>query len=177
MALKITILMAMSLNGIISRKETESVIAWTSPEDKNMLYENIKSSYVLIMGRKSFQPVYKKLTAAPIYVMTNDINLLNKEKTQVIYTNAKPCKLSEFLSKQGLKNALLLGGVKTNIEFLQQGLVSEIKITIEPHLFSVGMTFITNSVLDKNLELMSVKQANAKSSLFLCYKVINEKSL
>ena len=54
MALKITILMAMSLNGIISRKETESVIAWTSPEDKNMLYENIKSSYVLIMGRKSF---------------------------------------------------------------------------------------------------------------------------
>lgn len=172
---KITLLMAASLNGFINRNDKEQVTAWTSPEDKSMLYSEIKSSDALIMGRKSFFRFYSKLMSGPIYVLTNDKQLLNMKANQIIYTNETPEQIIKNCQSQNIKSALLLGGAKTNTAFLQKKLIDEIKITIEPRLFGNGLPFLTDCEIDEKLELISVKKVNQKGTLFLHYKILKEK--
>lgn len=173
--IKITLLMASSVNGFVARNDKEPVTSWTSAEDKKMLYSEIKKYDALIMGRKSFINFYTALTSAPIYVMTNNEALLQKNLKQIIYTNKTPEEIVKDCQNKNIKTALLLGGPTTNTEFLQKNLIDDIKITLEPKLFGQGTPFITNCNLYKELKLLSITQANQNGSLFLHYNVLKNK--
>lgn len=174
---KITLVMVSSIDGIVSLQDGSSVGTWTSKEDKRRLRKEIQSADVIIVGRRSFRENFLKITKAPIYVLTNDKKLLENCDGRVLYTNMSPKKLKALLDKNNYKKALLLGGVATNTKFLLQGLIDDIKLTIEPKLFGTGLPFINYVRTHVKLKLYSVERVNSQGTLFLHYIVKNNREL
>lgn len=136
MPVKITLVMVSSLDGVVSLQDGHSVGTWTSDEDKKRLQKEIKSADAIIVGRRSFRENFLKITNAPIYVLTNNKTLLaDKHNDRVYYTDVTPRNLKKMLNAKKYTNVILLGGVTTNTEFLLRGLVDDLKLTVEPHLF------------------------------------------
>lgn len=174
---KITMMMVESIDGITSRQDGKSVKSWSSKEDGLLLQKEIRNSDVLIMGRRSFKQSFTNLTKAPIYVLTTDFNLLNNSTKQVIFTNKEPTELIHELKQRKFKNILLLGGQVTNTNFLLQGLVDNVKLTIEPKMFGTGLPLMSYSKTNIKLKLTNIEQLNSQGTIRLCYKITNNKEL
>lgn len=170
--------MVSSLDGVVSLQDGHSVGTWTSDEDKKRLQKEIKSADAIIVGRRSFRENFLKITNASIYVLTNNKTLLaDKHNDRVYYTDVTPRNLKKMLNAKKYTNVILLGGVTTNTEFLLRGLVDDLKLTVEPHLFGTGLPFIDYIKTFISLKLVSVKRANPKGTLFLHYSIKNNKQL
>lgn len=70
------------------------------------------------------------------------------------------------------RNMLLVGGAEVNSLFLKSGLVNEFHLTLEPKIFGMGKSLISEEDLDIPLKLISIKKLNKQGTLLLKYKVL-----
>lgn len=165
----ITMIMVMSLDGIILREEGEDVTKWTSKEDQ-IHFRNILNNFdAIITGRKSY---FGKVINKPYFILTNSL-AKDDEKNNLFYTGGDPVKIIKAITEKGYNNIALLGGTETNMQFLKAGLVDQLIITIEPFLFGAFKHITLEEKLNIKLKLVNYHQMNDQGTLVLQYLVYN----
>ncbi|MBI2667264.1 dihydrofolate reductase family protein [Candidatus Woesearchaeota archaeon] len=157
--MKVILDMAMTVNGIIARKNFNedflSEYNWevfcdisnkvgciiigrktygvlTTSEDWNL--EDIKNVKKIVVSKKSFKDVDK------FFFVKSPKEAINKAESL------------------GFKEVLLAGGGNINSEFMKLGLVNEIFFNINPVILSDGIKVFKESDFQSNLKLINVKE-------------------
>lgn len=168
--MKLTIYMAIAIDGLITRGENDS--DWVSKTDWEQFYSYIKISDAIIMGRKTMEqfgedfPIEGTLNV----VLSHNANL-HKETKNLIITSKNPKEILKMLENKGLDKLLLIGGSNTNKQFIQEGLVDEIVLSVHPLIIGKGLRLFGDDQLDIKLELVNTKSIN-NELVQIVYKVI-----
>ncbi len=171
--MKVTLIMACSVDGKSTKWNQNTINDWTSKEDFDHFCKVRKEHTALIMGRKTYDVVKPnpEKERVRIVVTKNPKSYKHLEvPEQLEFTNESPLKLCNRLKKQGHKKILLLGGSSLNSSFLKQKLITDILLTIEPKIFGSGKMFLDEEKLNIQLQLISAKKLNKKGSLLLHYE-------
>lgn len=176
--MKVILLAAISANGKIAQHEGQTSLDWTSKEDLRFFVEKTKEVEVLIMGRKTFDTIGKPLKGRRVIVMSREKGGKGERgkgediKNGIIeFTNEQPKDLITRLEKEGSESVVVAGGSSIYSQFLREGLVTDLYLTIEPVLFGDGVPLASG--FDRiNLSLVDVQRLGEGSVLFhfLCQK-------
>ncbi len=165
--LNITMIMVMSIDGVVSRAIGESVSVWSSKEDKGHLESIVKDFDAVVMGSKSFKRI--KFADTKYIVLTNDTNKWGDISSNPNFMGGSAQEIYSYLQNQGFKRIALLGGPVTNALFLQAGMVDEILLTVEPYMFGEGRKMSEGGALKNGFTLAVVEQLNERGTLLLRY--------
>lgn len=167
---KVILVMAMTADGFIT-KHTDGIVNWTSKEDKQHFSQVTKDAGALIYGNATFKTFNKPLPGRLNIVMTRTPEVSKNIEGTLEYTNQEPQQILENLAQRGYETVALGGGSEINKLFLEQNLVHELMITIEPKLFGSGKCILSETQVDKSLELLDIIRIN-ENSVVLHYKVL-----
>lgn len=152
--MNVWLIAAVSADGKIAQTPGQSSLDWTSPEDTRFFVEKTKEAGVVIMGAKTFATIGKPLKGRRIIVMTRTrlpplakggLGGVEPWRVEprgigtVESTNLSPRELLDSLAAQGIATVALAGGASVYSQFLAQGLVTDLYLTVEPHLFGNGL--------------------------------------
>jgi len=73
--MKIILIAAMTLNGMIAQTRDQNSLEWTSKEDTAFFIEKTKEAGVVVMGQKTFETIGKPLKGRRLIVLTQDEEL------------------------------------------------------------------------------------------------------
>ena len=174
--MKVTMVMLSSIDGKTTQGNNKNVYVWSSKEDQRHFFSLIKKNNLIVMGRATYEaskPVIKLEKGKLRIILTrNPKKYLNQSiKGQLEFSDESPNKLLKRLSALNYRNILLVGGSTINGLFLKQNLVDELYLTIEPKVFGSGKNITEGQLLDKSLQLISVKKLNKAGTLLLKYKI------
>ncbi|MBI4435706.1 dihydrofolate reductase [Candidatus Uhrbacteria bacterium] len=176
--MNVWLIAAMSADGKIAQAEGQSSLDWTSKEDTRFFIDKTKEAGVVIMGRKTFDTIGKPLKGRRIVVVTRASVPRQPPLAPpwegggsdgtIEYSNLPPRELLSHLASQGVTTVAIAGGSSIYSQFLCEGLVTDLYLTIEPHLFGSGVPLASG--FDRlDLHLQEVRQLNAQAVL-LHYK-------
>lgn len=179
--MKVTMVMLASVDGKITKGDSQNIYTWSSIEDQERFFSLIKKNNLIVMGRATYdasQPVIKiEKDKLRIVLTRRPKKYLNQTiKGQLEFTDESPEKLVKRLSLLGYKKILLVGGATINGLFLKQNLVDELYLTIEPKIFGIGKNMVKEQFLNTSLQLVSIKKINKIGTLLLKYAVIPVKT-
>lgn len=163
--------MAITVNGFIGKEDGNS--DWTSPEDGKSFIASCQKAGTVIMGRKTYDvlaPNNLPLTEGLHVVLTHNQSLKSDNKT-VVFRNQTPKQTCEWLEKNGCQEAVVIGGSQTSSEFIQEGLIDEIYLDVEPLVFGKGMLLFEPAKFELKLRLLETKMLSPQT-IQLHYKVI-----
>ena len=170
--IKTVLVVDSSINGIISRAEGYGEGSWNSPEDGVHYQSTVSEIGVCIMGRTSFDVIGgKNYDGVKHYVMTNNPGLLSNShgNDNVIYTNKPYNDLLDEIAISGSQKVAVLGGSKVYTDMVNQNLIDEMIITIEPVALKAGVPLFSNEVNESNWQLIDFKKLNDRGTLVLNY--------
>lgn len=165
--LNITMIMVMSIDGVVSRAIGESVSVWSSKEDKEHLETIVKDYDAVVMGSKSFTRI--RFSDTKYIVLTNDKNKWGDISSNPNFIGGPAPEIHSYLQNHGFKRIALLGGPITNALFLQAGMVDEILLTVEPYIFGEGRKLSEGVALKNGFTLAAVEQLNDSGTILLRY--------
>ncbi len=161
--------MATSLNGYITKGDDDS--NWV--DDWEIFTAKIKEYGCIVMGRKTYEcaeDLFPYENALNIVITSKDIRSPDENKS--VFLNKSPAEIIKYAENRGFSQMLLIGGSKTNQQFINENLVNEIFITVHPLLIGDGKKlFEPIPNFDKKLELISVEQLKP-SLVTLHYKIL-----
>lgn len=167
--MKLTVYMAISIDGLITRDETNS--DWVSKTDWDQFYSYIKNSDAVIMGRKTMEQFGEDFPIeGPLNVVLSSNKKLHTETDSLLITEATPEKIVNKLKEKNLNNLLLIGGSETNKQFIKANLIDEIVLSVHPLIIGKGLRLFGDEPLDIDLELVSTKAIN-NELVQIIYKV------
>lgn len=170
--MKVVLIMAETVDGVISRSSNEFV-NWTGSADKKIFMQLTKEAGVLIMGSKTYDTIGRPLPGRKNIILTR-----NKERISappdLLFCNDSPEKIIADLEEEGYTTVALAGGAQINSLFAAHNLIDEIIITIAPRIFGTGLRLFTES-LDLRLQLLSTKILE-ENFLMVHYRVLKEES-
>ena len=149
--------MVMTADGFIAKDSAQASIDWTSSADKQIFVERTKSAGAIIMGLATYKTINRPLPGRLNIVLTLDPETEQNIDGQLEYTNKKPQEILTDLEARGYSEVILGGGTTINSLFLEQNLIDELQITIEPIIFGGGLTLFRNIDVNKKLELLETK--------------------
>ena len=169
--MKISLIMVMTVDGVIAKSADHNAFTWTSAEDKKHFVEISKKIGTVMMGGSTFKASgrtsYKERLGI---VLTSDPSKYNIGEN-VITKKGEPEKIYQELVDMGLEHVALIGGARTNADFIKAGLVDDIYLSIEPKMFGKGLHIVDDFDLDFALTLISHKLLNKKGTLLLHYSI------
>lgn len=174
--MKIILLVVSSINGKITRGNEPDIYKWTSSEDQDIYFGKITRAKLIVMGRKTYEQakhLMKHNASRTRVVMTrNPRKYAGVAVPHVLeFTSDTPAKIVERFEKRGVREALVVGGQEINHAFLEAGLVSELYVTLEPHIFGTGKSMFQEKSLDVSVKLKKTEILNKKGTVLLMYKV------
>lgn len=164
-----------SLDGKIT-DEYGDFSKYSSPEDKAFLQQKIHESDVLIMGRVTYEKHSKHgRSQKPVIVFTRSIEGLkiHEEKhSEVHFFHDKKEDLINLCDLLQYKVVTILGGAEIYHWFLEQNLVTDVYLTVEPILFEKGKNLLKGEYLSvqKNWKLVSSQLLNQAGTTLLHYQ-------
>lgn len=169
--MKVTLYMATSVNGNITRGKSDS--DWVDKSDWEMFHKTITDAGVMIMGSetyKQFADDFPQKGALNV-VVTSKKELLNKKVDGALFINDSPKEILKKLTKDGYKQATLIGGQTLNTSFIKENLVDEIYVDIHPYLIGDGLRLFSE-IKDyfKKLKLLDVTKLK-NDLVLLHYKI------
>lgn len=169
--MKITLVMAQTIDGKIAKTRKENSLDWTSLEDKKHFGRVSKEIGTVIMGSVTFEAMGQRgLKDRHLVIMTSNPGKY-QSKDNVEFFSGTPNELIKDLESRGQKEALLAGGASLNNSFMKAGLVDELLITIEPLVWGNGISIFEGEQIDSRLEFTKFEKLN-EHSLLLHYSVI-----
>jgi len=97
-------------------------------------------------------------------------NKIQNESNEVVPAKSPKDALG-LINKNGFDIALIAGGGKLNASFLNQNLIDEVYLDVEPHIFNDGIKLFED--LNNNIELKLIDtQGIGASTIQLHYQVI-----
>lgn len=171
--MKITMIMVMTADGVIAKNKSHNSFTWTSKEDKEHFKTLSKKIGTLLVGGNTFKASgLKSYKDRKVIVLTTDPSKY-EFGDDIITLKGNPKSIVKELKKKQIKHIALIGGMKTNSQFLKEGLVNDIYLTIEPKMFGKGMHLAGEFDLNINLKLDSIEKLNPDGTLLLHYLVLN----
>ncbi len=169
--MKTTLFMAMSINGVIARKNGSEDflpdLGWKT------FSELVKKSGCLITSRKTYEDVMKRkdgnfdeLNAVKIIVSKKELKL----KNNYLISNS-PEKAIKEAERLGCKEVILSAGPSLIKSFIEKNLIDEAVINVCPVLVGKGTPLIEDSIKDKKLKLLSIKKLD-EGVIQISYKLI-----
>jgi dihydrofolate reductase len=168
-------IVAQSLDGHITKHSSEGV-NFASKEDQIYFREALKGFDCSVMGAKTFEVSREMI-----------LNSLHVDRLRVVWTRT-PEKFEQYqqedrlefyagnlkellsgLETRGKTRCAILGGTSVYTECLEQNLVAELWLTLEPVVFGSGKKFVDGQ-LDARFELLGVENLS-RDTLLLKYKV------
>ncbi len=166
---------ASSIDGRIS-KSAKSKIDWTSKEDWNFLQKSLRSFDMVIVGHNTYKVAETHLKKRNCVVLTSKVNKM-KTVGSVVFFNPKRNQqenLKKFLQNKNYKKVAILGGPKVYNFCLENKMLDELFVTIEPYVFTDGIPMFSSNLFKKyKFSLQSVKKLNKKGTILLQYKYAN----
>jgi len=165
-----TLVAAISLDGRIAFN-SRHLTNWTSKEDKDFLHKFLDRSDVVVVGNNTFKIAKTPLSKRNCVVFTRTVRGISEKRSGLVYLNPGRTDLDKFLRAQGYRKVAVLGGEESYTYFLENNLLNEIYLTVEPVVFGGGLgVFSGRKILRKDFELLSVKRLNRRGSLLLRYR-------
>jgi len=139
---------------------------WTSPEDKDFLHKMLDESDVIVVGNNTYKTAIEPLAKRNCIVLSSSVATTERKNDKLLLWNPATVGHSNVL--QNVRTIAVLGGTQTYTYFLENDLLDELYITIEPIIFGRGLNLFesTKDVLAK-FRLESTERLNEKGSLLL----------
>lgn len=166
--MKVILIMAQTLDGIIGRSSDE-FIDWTGSADKKMFMQVTKTAGVVIMGSKTYDTIGRPLPGRKNIVLTRN-KARESNPPNLIFTSKKPREILADLEEEGFSQAAVIGGSQINTLFARENAIDEYIVTIAPKLFGKGLNMF-NEPLELELELTASSLLEGKY-LLLKYKAL-----
>lgn len=172
--MKLTLVMVQTVNGKITKGVSSTLSKWTSKEDHEHYMNIVKNAKLIIMGSKTYDSI-KKFTppreGTLRMVITSDPNRYQQEAIagQVEFTSSSATEIVAQAQARGFTEGFVMGGGHINKLFLEHHLLTDMLLTIEPHLFGSGKPLAQEGDYANELKLIEVKQLNEKGTLLLHY--------
>lgn len=135
--MNVWLIAAVTADGKIAQTPGQSSLDWTSKEDTRFFIEKSKEAGVVIMGFKTFETIGKPLKGRRLIVLSWESQTSTMEGVE--FMNLAPKALIESLAAQGVTTVVVGGGASVYSQFLREGLVTDLFLTVEPHLFGNGI--------------------------------------
>jgi dihydrofolate reductase len=161
---------AITIDGKIA-KGPKHMSDWTSQEDKLFMRGLLSKCDVVVIGNNTYKTAIKPLSKRNCIVFSKSVDQPVKKSDNLLYVNPAKVNFKLLIKNLGYKKIALLGGAKTYSWFLENNLLDEIFLTIEPLAFGGGINLFSNEKIgDFKFKLSAVKKLNKKGSLLLHYK-------
>lgn len=167
---KVILYMAASVNGMIANENDNT--SWISIEEWNSYSEAVRKAGNLIIGHRTYdiltkQPEFSEFKDVNIAaVATSPLELVDTEKHIVV---ASPeAALEHFKDAQ---EVVVAGGGILNASFMENNLVDELIIDIEPIALGKGIKLFNGNDFAKDLKLIETKKIS-DNEIQLHYQVI-----
>ncbi|MEK7181102.1 MAG: dihydrofolate reductase family protein [Patescibacteria group bacterium] len=164
-----SMIVATTIDGKIATNKRQFT-NWTSKEDKDFLHKLLDKSDVIVVGNNTYKTAKEPLSKRNCIVMTRKVLKATQRGERLVFFNPARESLDRFIRKEKYKRVAVLGGAQSYTYFLENNLLDEIYLTIEPLVFGKGFgMFATKKVLKRYFKLVSAKKLNKKGSLVLHY--------
>ena len=168
--MKVTLLMALTADGLIGRDDTH-LTDWTAAEDKKLFKSFTQKAGVVIMGSKTFETLDRPLPGRKVVILTR-----RKDRVapwdNVVFTDLSPNNLLKLLEQEGYEHVVVSGGATINALFAQQGVIDELILTYSPMIFGSGVPLF-NGEVSMQLDLINVSRMG-DNLIYAHYNVIKQ---
>lgn len=165
--MKVVLYMTMSVNGVIARYNDET--PWSEAVWK-LYSQRVKKCGNIIVGRRTYEIMKRAEEFQKIGNPYSVVVSSKKIRDKGVLGAKSPSEALMILKHRGFKTALVAGGDKLGSAFLEQGLVDEIILDVEPVLIGRGMRFF-NSKYDLKVSLAGANRLKT-NIVQLRYKVL-----
>jgi dihydrofolate reductase len=132
---------AQTLDGFIARDESQVSTEWTSQEDKHLFRKVTRDAGALILGRKTFDTFGgRPLPGRKHFVLTSKPEDQPVSHPLVQFMNATPNMVLHEAEVLGYRRIFVAGGASIYRQFLDEKLLDELWLTIEPIILGDGIS-------------------------------------
>ncbi len=167
--MKVILYMAISANGMIAKSNDDT--SWISAEEWDSYSLAVRTAGCLIVGRRT----YEILTKQPEFAEFKDVKLILVSHDNFVtlaqnhFVAFSPREALEMA--KGYEQVVVAGGGILNAAFLDEKLVDEIYLDIEPIVISEGIPVFKDKNFDCNLKLLESKMIT-ENEIQLHYEVL-----
>ncbi len=154
----VTLYMAMSVNGFIADNDDNE--DFLSHDGWDAFVELAEKAGVFMIGRKTYEVVLEKYkdygfmdVNADRIIVTSDENFTSPDNFRVVHSPKEAVQLAESL---GHKQALLTGGATLNSAFMEDDLINDVILNVEPAIVGQGKSLFAPSNFARRLLFKSV---------------------
>jgi len=164
-----------SLNGKITDHQGDFA-KYSSLEDKEVLQKKIKESDVLVMGMTTYKKhIQLKKSKKPLIIFTRSVKgmKIDEEHTSEIhFFHDQKEELINLCDLLQYEVVTILGGAEIYHWFLEQKLLTDIYLTIEPIVFGEGKNLLKGNFFadQKPWKLIESKLLNKEGTTLLHYQ-------
>jgi len=164
---KYTAFVATSVDGRSSLTE-KTLPDWNSQEDRQFLHQSLSHMDAVVVGRKTYEAAAKHLRKRITYVFSSRPTTLCHRES-VTFVNPVRVDLEKLF--QDHKNVAVLGGGMAYRFMLENHLLDELFVTVEPLIFGRGTPMFTGGTKTTRLDLLSSRPLNSSGTLLLHYRI------
>lgn len=148
---------------------------WASDEDQKLFRLWLSEFPVIVMGRKTYEAAkaFIKLSEKNTrIILTRNPEKFKDEKVlgKLEFSSEKAVDLIGRLKRAGIEKVILVTGEEINSDFLDNNLVDELWLTVEPKIFGYGKSMAGELTKTVNLKLVDFQKINKKGTLLLKYE-------
>ncbi len=162
---------AASIDGRISLSR-KSLPHWTSQEDWKFLQNALAHSDAVVVGRNTYLAAAGRLRQRQTFVLSSRPQKITR-RGNVTFVNPSKVDLAALLVEYD--TVAVLGGGAVYRFMLEQGLVDELYVTIEPLIFGRGREMFVGGKQVSHARLLSMERLNRKGTLLLHYMIKHHK--
>ena len=163
-----TAFIASSIDGRIS-KSSQSQVDWTSKEDWNFFQKSLAQSDVVVVGSNTYGLSKDRIDKRNAIVLTSKV-IKPKISGSVLFLNPKKTNLKKFIESKNYKKVALIGGPQVYAFCLENKMLNELFVTIEPYVLLSGVPMFSGKKFEKyKFVLKSIKKLNNNSTILLQY--------
>ncbi len=164
---KYTAFIAASVDGKISLT-TKKMPDWTSPEDWQFLQKSLAETEAVVVGRNTYTAAAARLRQRNTFVLSSRIKNIQK-RGSVTFVNPATIDLQPILGTY--KTVAVLGGGSVYRYMLENELLDEVFISIEPLIFGRGKDMFIGGTATSKVKLISIKKINKRDTILIHYKI------
>jgi dihydrofolate reductase len=163
---------ASSIDGRIS-ENSRSKLGWTSKEDWDFFQKSLLGFDAVVVGHNTYEMAQKNLKKRNTIVFTSKVSKPNQSGS-VTFLNPQKSNFAKFVNEKGYKKIAILGGPKVYNFFLENKMLHELFVTLEPYVFTDGVPMFSGEAFrNSKFSLKSVKKPNKQGTVLLQYKSAN----
>lgn len=160
---------ASSVDGRISLHDVK-MPDWTSKEDWEFFQDSLNGMDAVVVGNNTYVAAQDRLRKRNAFVFLEGEEGVRKEGSVTFFD---PARVSVRKLLEEYSRVAVLGGSRVYGYMFEQGMMDELFVTVEPHVFGRGKEMVTGCTTTKNLRLKSIKQLNDHGTILLHYEVVH----